>query len=132
MAEAGLAVPAAYTPGAHGRAEVRTVTTEMLSRPDRPTAVFGLDDSFTLGIIDAVYACDLEVPEQVSIFGFDDTEWTTVVRPPLSVIAQPAYDLGACAAQALLRRIQAPDDPRRTHVLPTTWIERGSIRNLAG
>jgi LacI family transcriptional regulator len=132
MAEAGLAVPAAYTPGAHGRAEVRTVTTEMLSRPDRPTAVFGLDDSFTLGIIDAVYACDLEVPEQVSIFGFDDTEWTTVVRPPLSVIAQPAYDLGACAAQALLRRIQTPDDPRRTHVLPTTWIERGSIRNLAG
>lgn len=132
MAEAGLAVPEAYQPSASGRAEVRAVMTEMLSGPDRPTAVFGLDDSFTLGIIDAVYACDLKIPEQVSIFGFDDTEWTTVVRPPLSVIAQPAYDLGAAAAQALLRRIQAPDGPRSTQVLPTTWIERASIRNLAG
>ena len=131
MAEAGLAVPQAYTPGAHGRSEVRTAVAEMLSRPDRPTAVFGLDDSFTLGIIDAVYSRELLVPDQVSIFGFDDTEWTTVVRPPLSVIAQPAYDLGARAAQALLRRIQAPDGPRQTHVLPTTWIERGSIRDLA-
>lgn len=102
----------------------------MLNSADRPTAVFGLDDSFTLGIIDAVYGCDLVVPDQVSIFGFDDTEWTTVVRPPLSVIAQPAYDLGTCAAQALLHRIHAPDAPRQTHVLPTTWIERGSIRDL--
>lgn len=130
MAEAGLTVPSAYTPPAHGRSEVRTAVAGMLNSADRPTAVFGLDDSFTLGIIDAVHGCDLVVPDQVSIFGFDDTEWTTVVRPPLSVIAQPAYDLGTCAAQALLHRIHAPDAPRQTHVLPTTWIERGSIRDL--
>ena len=132
MAEAGLPVPEIYVPSAHGRAEVRAVVTEMLARPERPTALFGLDDSFTLGIIDAVYASDLLIPDQVSVFGFDDTDWTTVVRPPLSVIAQPAYDLGACAAQTLLRRIQAPDAPRQTQVLPTTWIERDSVRSLLG
>jgi len=128
MSEAGLLVPSIYTPGAHGRSEVRAAVTQMLRRPDRPTAVFGLDDSFTLGIIDAVYATGLVMPHEVSVFGFDDTEWTTVVRPPLSVIAQPAYDVGTCAAESLVRRIQAPDEPRQRHVLPTTWIERGSIQ----
>ena len=128
MSEAGLLVPSFYTPGAHGRSEVRAAVTQMLRRPDRPTAVFGLDDSFTLGIIDAVYATGLVMPHEVSVFGFDDTEWTTVVRPPLSVIAQPAYDVGTCAAESLVHRIQAPDEPRQKHVLATTWIERGSIQ----
>lgn len=131
MSEAGLTVPEFLTPGAHGRAEVRSVMTEMLAHPDRPTAVFALDDSFMLGIIDAVYGSGLDLPRDVSIFGFDDTDWTTVVRPPLSVIAQPAYELGARAAEVLLRRIQAPREPRSTHVLPTTWVERESIATLA-
>lgn len=131
MAEAGLPIPESYTPGAHGRAEVRSAVAEMLRLRQRPTALFGLDDSFTLGIVDAVYASGLQIPEEVSIFGFDDTEWTTVVRPPLSVIAQPAYDLGTRAAQALLRRIQAPESPRSTQVLGTTWVERESISTMA-
>lgn len=131
MNEAGLAVPGFLTPSANGRAEVRNVVTELLARQDRPTAVFALDDHFMLGIIDAAYASGLDLPRDVSIFGFDDTDWTTVVRPPLSVIAQPAYELGARAAEVLLRRIQAPGEPRSTHVLQTTWIERESIATLA-
>lgn len=132
MAAAGLATPDAYSPSVRGRAGVASAVRDLLRRSDRPTALFGLDDSFTMGIVDAAYDADLQIPEEVSIFGFDDTEWTTVVRPPLSVIAQPAYDLGECSARMLLRRMQQPDAPRQTEILPTTWIERASVCQLAG
>ncbi|MGC3952813.1 MAG: LacI family DNA-binding transcriptional regulator [Propionicimonas sp.] len=130
LAAAGLAAGPGYCPSVRGRQEVATAVRELLADPDRPTALFGLDDSFTMGIVDAAYASGLAIPQQVSIFGFDDTEWTTVVRPPLSVIAQPAYELGSCAAQLLLRRMRTPDAPRQTRVLPTTWIERDSVCRL--
>jgi len=127
MADAGLEVPSHFMPSVNGRDEVRDVLIELLRLPDRPTAVFGLDDSFNLGLIDAVYETHLNLAEEISLFGFDDTEWTTLVRPALSVIAQPAYEMGATAASLLLDRIKAPDAPAQTRVLPTTWVERGSI-----
>ncbi|MCL1898491.1 MAG: substrate-binding domain-containing protein, partial [Micrococcales bacterium] len=127
LADAGLPVLERYTPGTGAREDVSAVMTELLRSSERPTAVFGLDDSYMLGILDAVYAAGLNLAKDLSLFGFDDTDWSTVVRPPLSVIAQPAYQLGAQAAARLLGRIQQPDAPRQTYVLPTTWIERGSI-----
>lgn len=131
MTAAGLETPEAYSPSVRGRGEMAQAVGELLRRPDRPTALFGLDDSFTMGIVDAGYDSGLRIPEEISIFGFDDTEWTTVVRPPLTVIAQPAYDLGECAARMLLRRMQHPEEPRQTEILATTWIERDSICRLA-
>jgi len=127
MADAGLSIPEHYTPNSHDREPVRVNMTKLLRSSDRPTAVFGLDNSFTLGIIDAINAAELHLGRDLSVLGFDDTEWSTVIRPPLSVIAQPAYELGERAAMALVDRLRHPDAPRQTTVLSTTWIERGSI-----
>jgi LacI family transcriptional regulator len=127
---AGLELPAGYAPPANTRADVARQVGQLLASQARPSAVFGLDDSFMLGIIDAIRAERLEIGPDISVFGFDDTDWTTVVSPPLSVISQPAYELGAKAAELLEARIDNPSRPLEHCELLTTWIERESIRSL--
>ncbi|MDR1710962.1 MAG: LacI family transcriptional regulator [Propionibacteriaceae bacterium] len=127
MANAGIEVPDRYRPKARHREGVRDAVLDLLRGPDRPTALFGLDDSFMLGIVDAANAENLAWPADIAIFGFDDTDWTTVLRPPLSVIAQPAYELGLCAAEALAARIADPSRPPAMTTLATSWTERSSL-----
>jgi LacI family transcriptional regulator len=131
MSDAGLEVPRGYQPPGRQRSEVAQAVGGLLRRADRPTALFGADDTFMLGIIDAVRSEKLGIPEDISVFGFDDTEWTTVVTPPLSVISQPAYDLGLRSAQVLLQRLKSPYAEAQSHILPTSWVERDSIAPIA-
>ena len=57
---------------------------------------------------------------------FDDMPWTTIIRPPLTIVAQPVQEIGATAARLLLRRIGEFDGPPQTVVLRTTFVLRGS------
>jgi LacI family transcriptional regulator len=63
----------------------------------------------------------------VSIVGFDDAPWMSMVTPGVSTRFQDAGALGATAMRALLERIDAPDAPVRTIVMPTKFVDRGSI-----
>lgn len=92
-----------------------------------PSAIFATDNSMTMGALQALQEERVEIPAQISLFGFDDLEWTKVTHPPLSVVSQPIHDLGATAARCLLLRIDGSEDQVRTHILPTTLIHRGSV-----
>ena len=98
----------------------------VLSLPDPATAIFTTDNLMSLGAFEGAQRAGLVVPDEVSLVGFDDLEWTTIVRPPLTVVAQPAYELGATAAGRLLARIDGDNSPPRTVVLETTFIVRSS------
>jgi LacI family transcriptional regulator len=63
----------------------------------------------------------------VSIVGFDDAPWMSMVTPGVSTRFQDAGALGATAMRALLERIDSPDAPVRTIVMPTKFVDRGSI-----
>ena len=76
-------------------------------------------------------AAGLSVPENVSLVSFDNPPWSDALEPPLSVMEQPAYELGATAARRLVRRIQGDRSPARTIRLDTRWVERGSIAAVA-
>ncbi len=91
-----------------------------------PTAIFATDNSMTLGVLEGLQERKVEIPGEISLFGFDDLEWTKVACPPLSVVSQPIYELGATAARSLLARIGGSDDPARAHVLPTKLVHRAS------
>lgn len=128
MRDAGLEVAERYVPFVDGSREaIAAGTVELLRDPDRPSALFAIDDLFMLGILDAVHAVRLRIPEDVSVIGFDDTKWTTALVPNLSVISQPVYEMGRRAADCLAARIANPSSPPRIHTLKTTWIERESI-----
>jgi LacI family transcriptional regulator len=95
-----------------------------LSRP--ATAIFTTDNLMSLGAFEGVQRAGRLVPDEVSIVGFDDLEWTTIVRPPLTVIAQPVYELGLTAARRLLARIAGDESPAMVITLATTFIVRQS------
>ena len=107
--------------------EAMATAQRILSRPDRPTAVFAANNVLTEGTWRAAQALGLGIPSDVSIVGFDDAPWMTMVQPGVSTRLQDAGALGAAAMRALLDRIETPDAPVRTIVMPTRFVDRGSI-----
>ena len=89
----------------------------LLDSPAPPTAVFALNDLMALGAVDACMARGLNVPEEVSVVGFDDIPAAAVARVPLTTVAQPAYELGYGAADLLLGRLEDPQRPPQGRVL---------------
>ena len=67
------------------------------------------------------------ISRAISLLGFDDSDWAPVVEPPLSVIEQPAYDIGLRAAELLVARIEGGGDVRERIQLPTRYLARGSV-----
>jgi LacI family transcriptional regulator len=103
-----------------------------LSLPDPPTAVFTTDNLMSLGAFEGAQRAGRAVPDELSIVGFDDLEWTTIVRPPLTVVAQPTYELGATAARRLIARMEGDESPPTTFTLDTTFVIRGSTGPAPG
>ena len=97
--------------------------------PSRPTAIFAANYVATLGAVKAIRALDLDFPGEVSLLGFDDTDWMTVLRPYLSVVAQPVAGNwrmpsgGCCASGWATRRA-----PCRHLRLPCTLAVRESTQ----
>jgi LacI family transcriptional regulator len=109
-------------------AETRVV----LTLPDPATAVFTTDNMMTLGAYDGILQVGRRLPDELSFVGFDDLEWTTLVQPALTVVAQPTYELGAAAARRLFARIEGDDTPSRVITLDTTFVVRGSTGPAPG
>jgi LacI family transcriptional regulator len=101
-------------------------TLALLASGEPVSAIFTTDNTMTLGALEALQSRSVRIPDEVSLFGFDDLEWTKVTSPPLSVVAQPITELGATAARALLARIADPGRPTETFVLHTTLVHRAS------
>ncbi|MGI5350259.1 LacI family DNA-binding transcriptional regulator [Streptomyces sp. CA-250714] len=125
---AGIEDPDTYVRlGVHGQ-DPAALAAELLSLPQPPTALFTTDSLIALGALSAIQEAGLRVPEDISLITFDDADWTSVIRPRLSVVAQPVQELGARAVRALIARIEghAQAGPERV-VLDTTFISRDSI-----
>ncbi len=84
----------------------------------------------TLGAMRAIRDLGLKVPGGVSLVGFDDLEWTTLVDPPLTVVAQPATQLGEAATRRVLARLANADGRPRRIRLETRLIIRASCASV--
>jgi DNA-binding LacI/PurR family transcriptional regulator len=82
---------------------------ELLSMPDRPTAIFSTNEKLNLEVLAGVKKAGFKVPEEVSIFGYDDFPWIPLLDPPLSTVAQPAYEMGVKAIALLIQKLQSKD-----------------------
>ena len=67
----------------------------------RPTAIVAYDDMVAVGVIRAVHAAGLRVPEDISIVGFDDVEVAAFVEPPLTTVRQAMPELGSLAVDII-------------------------------
>jgi len=116
----------------YDRVDARATVAGAIGGPDRPTALITTDETMTMGAIGAILDAGLEIPGDISIVAFDDSPWSTLVRPPLTVVAQPVYELGATATRRLLARLAGDDGPPQTVVLDTSFILRGSTGRPRG
>jgi DNA-binding LacI/PurR family transcriptional regulator len=99
---------------------------QLLESANPPTAVFAGSNLLTLGALQAIHERHLAIPDQMAIVGFDEMPWAMSLRPPLTTIAQPAFEAGRAAAELLLARVREPSMPRRQVVLETRLIVRSS------
>lgn len=97
----------------------------LLEQTPRPTAVFGCNGVMTLGLLQALGDLNLRCPEDVAVATFDDLPLLGSIRPRLTAVAQPSYDIGFQGAGMLIRRIQGEPGPLKL-TLPTRLIVRES------
>jgi len=92
----------------------------------RPTAVFAINNFISIGALAALRENGARVPEDIALVGFDDLPASMVVSPFLTVVSQPAYEMGHEAVRMLFRRIESPESEPRQILLPTDLIVRQS------
>lgn len=99
-------------------------TRTLLAAKRRPDALFVANNLMTLGALRAVQEAGLRVPEDLLLVGWDDAPWTTLIRPQLTVVAQPTQEIGRQAARLLATA--SPELPARHVVLPPQLLVRAS------
>ncbi|WP_239678963.1 LacI family DNA-binding transcriptional regulator [Natronosporangium hydrolyticum] len=120
-AEAGAVVHAELT-----REGGYEAARSLLSRADRPTAVFAANDLQALGVYQAAREAGLRIPDDLSVVGFDDLPVVAWVDPPLTTVHQPLTQM-AVAATELALVLGRGETPSQLGVeIGTTLTVRGS------
>lgn len=132
MREAGLpehALAVLETPSLDV-ASGRDAGSRLLGLPRRPTAVFCANDLLALGVLQAMFAAGVRVPEQVALVGYDDIEFAAGAAVPLTSVRQPAFRIGQRAAELLLEEtsnIGGEHTHQRVVYEPELVVRRSSL-----
>ncbi|SDN50255.1 LacI family DNA-binding transcriptional regulator [Actinacidiphila guanduensis] len=130
LAEAGLPAEALIDVTAE-RLDVaagRDAGARLLGLSPRPTAVFCANDLLALGVLQALFAAGVGVPDEIALVGYDDIEFAAAAAVPLTSVRQPAVAMGRLAAEMLMDET-GPDAGRHEHrqvVLQPELVVRGS------
>jgi DNA-binding LacI/PurR family transcriptional regulator len=102
-------------------------TFDLLSQPNPPTALFAGNNLTTIGALKAIRQSRLRIPKDISLVGHDDLPWMSLLDPPITVSAQPIYEMGQQAMAMLMARINGANHPVREIKLSSTLIRRESV-----
>jgi DNA-binding LacI/PurR family transcriptional regulator len=105
----------------------------LLQREPRPDALIVAGLRMTIGAFAAVREANLRIPDDIALIGYDETPWASLLTPPLTVVRQPARDLGRLGAEILLRRLQGEvEEWPQSIVLQPELLVRGSCGRKEG
>ncbi len=120
--------PALVFFGSYDRSFGREAAAELVARDEPPTAVFAASDYIAVGMLEALRSQGLEIPGFMSIVGFDDMEFASLLMPPITTLNQSAAELGRTAVTLLASMLgDAPSVPAAVHRLPVTLTVRASV-----
>lgn len=91
-----------------------------------PSAIFCSDDYMAIGVMEQINKKNLRIPEDVAVMGFDDIELAAYVKPSLTTIRQPIYELGKSSAQMLLNIVDGKENIQNHKILDVELIRRES------
>ncbi len=100
---------------------------KLLSRSCSPTAVFALNDMMAIGAMKAIMKLGYSIPEDISVLGFDNIQFSSVVKPALTTMAQPLADFSNKTVEMLIKRMSgdAIEDNQR-FILSASLVVRES------
>jgi DNA-binding LacI/PurR family transcriptional regulator len=126
MRAAGLAAHMVIEAGDMSEEGGYRAAVRLLSRPDRPTAIFAANDLTCVGTLSAAAALGVAVPGELSLVGFDNSVLARLRALWLTSVDGTAYAMGQQAAKILLARIERPDAPGQTILIAPRLEVRGS------
>ena len=112
LAEAGVSFdPALVVQGDFTVPSGRAGAETLFALPERPTAIFAANDDTASGVLNAAEAAGIRVPDDLALVGFDDAAPAAFMRPPLTTVSQPFFEMGKRAATLLLDAVNARREP---------------------
>lgn len=120
--------------------EITAALQGLLALPERPTALVAANDTLALAVMQACRTLGLSIPDDLSLIGFDDIEFSAQTWPPLTTVRVEKEDMGRLAVTRLQERLRAPRNssnnspealPPVTVEVPVSLVVRQSCRPLA-
>lgn len=124
MEELGLAAQVLVAEGAYTDEGGYRGARELLRSPSIPTAIFAPNDLAAIGALNAIEEQGLQVPEDVSLVGYDNTYLAALRHLSLTTVDQPRFEMGRRGVQLLTQRIEESRDRPRRVVLPPSLVVR--------
>lgn len=109
-----------------------TLTQQFLQLPEPPTAIFAANDEMAIGAIHAIQDSGLNVPGDIEVIGHDNIRLVEMVRPRLTSVVQPMYDIGAVAMRLLTKYMNNEHVEEHVVMLPHRIEYRESTRPEQG
>jgi len=100
----------------------------LLEKGVKPKAIFVTTDEMAVGVIHGLQDKGIRVPEDVQVFGFNNTRISLMVRPTLTTVVQPMYDIGAVAMRLLTKYMNKEEVDEHTVILPHRILKRNSTK----
>jgi LacI family repressor for deo operon, udp, cdd, tsx, nupC, and nupG len=103
-----------------------------LEKDQKFSAVFAQNDRMAIGAMHALRNANIQIPQQVSVIGFDDMPLASYFDPPLTTIRQDFNQIGQEAARTLIHKIEHPDENETSHRIAVELVERQSTALKSG
>ena len=104
----------------------------MLNRSEKPTAIFGLSNLISFGVMKAIREAGLLIPNDISLITFDDLPYLDYLATPMTAIQQQGSEIGKIATKMLLDQIETGREFEKDGIfLPTKLIKRSSVKKIS-
>jgi LacI family repressor for deo operon, udp, cdd, tsx, nupC, and nupG len=104
----------------------------LLLLPQRPTAIFCFNDDMAIGVIKFLQKQGFVVPDDISVMGFDDINYSKFVTPSLTTVHQPLHEIGSTCIELLLRQLKGQEVEPGRRFLPFELKVRDSTGKAPG
>ena len=89
---------------------------DLLSLDQPPTAIFAANDIMALGVIYAAQEAGVKIPEDLALVGYDDRDFAAWIKPALTTVRMPSYEMGRAAARLLMEQFSGEELEDATQV----------------
>ncbi|UVI27597.1 LacI family DNA-binding transcriptional regulator [Paenibacillus spongiae] len=108
----------------------KKLTARLLEAEQPPTAIFACNDVMAFGVMHELSRRGIQVPQDMSVIGFDGIDYGQMIHPPLTTIQQPDYEMGSIACKMLLDQLNGETNPVYDVLLEPQLLERSSVAQV--